>query len=354
MHTFKRYVLQNAFVDAHSDWGFNIEDLQTPEMLLQLCRECGLAGVQRKGGEVGCPSAEQWEKLINKVKTTANHDHTHHSSWSWQALFDVDPDMTTAAMMVGASYGYHVDYLEDVTGFKVLCGFEDSKEVMPGAHALWDCTLDRGDRPAPTMMHPHHFTPPAVKTRQDSRLAGEDPFNLGVNKFHDPEKQCMLAPSGEQFCAKVVCKPENVHCYCSFEGKTGEFHKVTTSDTQKIAAFMKIGPEVTLQTLRARIQAFSNNVVEDKLASLLRYQTTVIRKCEGLEPGPVSSGDDENQNKGELADRNFWAKWKANLKRMLSITGAVYGARFLVVVGCSGRCGVGIHASGAGLKSSDV
>lgn len=141
------------------------------------------------------------------MKHDVNHDHTHHSSWSWEALFEIDPDFTTAALMLGESYGYETKHLEPVNGFKIICGFveDDLGGGLGGGdggggvggvggasnahHSLWDCRLERGAgagavgtmaAPRPTMMHPKHFTPPPVKKRVDSRLKGEDPFNLGT------------------------------------------------------------------------------------------------------------------------------------------------------------------------------
>lgn len=119
----RKYVLQNTFVGAHADWAFNIEDLSSPELCVELCENCGLGAIPRSGGATGCPTASEFKDIIdNKMKTDANHDHTHHSAWTWEALFDVDPDFTTAALMLGESYGYETKHLEPVQGFKIICG----------------------------------------------------------------------------------------------------------------------------------------------------------------------------------------------------------------------------------------
>ena len=51
--------------------------------------------------------------------------------------------------MVGESYGYPVQYLEDVRGFKVKCGFESQTEVREEGGGEGVCWVFRHSKGLP-------------------------------------------------------------------------------------------------------------------------------------------------------------------------------------------------------------
>ena len=93
-------------------------------------------------------------------------------------------------------------------------------------------------------------------------------------RYHDPEKQCMLAPSGQQFCAQVVCKPDSAHCYCTFEGV-----KVSPTDTQKIVDYNHISSITSVHLLQAKVAALPKMTDAHKLDALFQYAFVIAFYC---------------------------------------------------------------------------
>lgn len=134
-------------------------------------------------------------------------------------------------------------------------------------------------------------------------MKGEDPFNLGVDIVRDPQYQCMIDPqTGRRDCATVMCHPKWTHCQCKFEGRL-----VSQKEVAKVSSFFKVDGKMSIGKLRAEIASFPK-ISGTKLDALDAYQATIIQRCKGIEPGPVSGAA---ETRPELSDRNFWARWKA-------------------------------------------
>jgi hypothetical protein len=182
-----KWVQQNTFVRAVSDFHYKIEDsyVQPHEMVTDICNKCGLSRISRlnnsqnnkherkwrvqnrasaqriqdkkllamqemqDGGghapaadttdttattststttqhaESSCPLHSEVLDVLKTLDPTENHDHTKHGNYSWKELWDLDPDMTTLAILVGREYGYTIADVEPTAGFKVRCGFSN-------------------------------------------------------------------------------------------------------------------------------------------------------------------------------------------------------------------------------------
>ena len=157
LHVLHKYVLQNTFVGAYADWRFRIEDLRDSSAAAQkLCWQCGLdtRARNRTGAPLGCPAEHEIDTASDFLPQDTNHNHSSHANFTWRELFHLDPDMTTAAIILGRLYGYAVEPLEETVGMRLECGFVDDD-----IDKAWSCTLDRSSsaarqrpKPAPQLV----------------------------------------------------------------------------------------------------------------------------------------------------------------------------------------------------------
>lgn len=96
----------------------------------------------------------------------------------------------------------------------------------------------------------------------------------------------MINPStGQRDCATIVCHPKQTHCQCKFEGRLVS----AKEEVAKVTSFFKVHGGMSIGNLRAKIAAVPK-LSGNRLDVLETYQQTLIRRCEGIEPGPVSGG----------------------------------------------------------------
>jgi hypothetical protein len=177
-----KWVLQNTFVGAYSDFSYVIDavDASPARGIGEVCLRCALEKTKRNVYDtsdphwydqqrhhnlsttqrvssiqahaenqkltirttVGCPSNEEITMISNRLSTSANHNHTRHLAHNWTDLAELDLDMTTMAIMVANVHGMNIPLVEPVDKFTVRCGFDATE---PGDSPPWSCYLDRGD-----------------------------------------------------------------------------------------------------------------------------------------------------------------------------------------------------------------
>ena len=85
-----------------------------------------------------------------------NHAHTTHAHFSWEELFQLEPDMTTAAILLGREYGFtNLPDMEPTAGLVIRCGFSNQATDAPWSphpnskptdpwmrDPKWTCVLD--------------------------------------------------------------------------------------------------------------------------------------------------------------------------------------------------------------------
>ena len=169
-----KWVLQNTFVEAYSDFRINIEKTyERPHaFVVDICIKCALLNVSRHvssssssggggggggggtpvqlarsdgvpafarkdaadaysnaeagRGEPTCPALAETMAVINGLDKHENHDHTNHAKLTWEDLYALDKDMATAAALLGREYGYtDIPTFEPTKGLVIRCGFSD-------------------------------------------------------------------------------------------------------------------------------------------------------------------------------------------------------------------------------------
>ena len=159
-HVLHKYVLQNTFVGVYADWRFRIEDVRDNNAVaVELCQRCGLHDQprNRSGSPVGCPAQHEIDVASDFLPQDTNHNHSAHANYTWRQLFYIDPDMATAAIILGNVYGYAISPVESLEGLQLRCGFVDND-----VDKAWNCRLDRSRSPNPTpkpQLHLVQFVP---------------------------------------------------------------------------------------------------------------------------------------------------------------------------------------------------
>lgn len=170
-----KWVHQNTFVAAQSDFMFKIEDVQEHPhaLIVEICRKCALLHRQRntagaaaaaagfadkKAGAPTCPSFSETMAVVAGMDAHENHNHTKHSKYTWEQLYALDKDMATAAALLAREYGYpDSPTFEPTDGMVIRCGFADqgpdevwrkkhsrlAMESGTGGPSKWMCRLDR-------------------------------------------------------------------------------------------------------------------------------------------------------------------------------------------------------------------
>ena len=179
-----KWVLQNTFVGAYSDFVFDVDHFNdnSHRAVENICKHCALHGrlrtqrnlsnpslfaeMGRKASMAwmeanqqnpsenlvgaphrsGCPTEEETAAIIDKLPSKENRNHTIHSTFVWNDLARLDKDMTTMAIIVANTHGMQIRHIEpDVEGFVVRCGFSNHNAVT----GHWTCFLDRDSKGPP-------------------------------------------------------------------------------------------------------------------------------------------------------------------------------------------------------------
>ena len=147
------------------------------------------------GSSPVCPSEEEFAAVIARTGTHANHNHTSHAEWTWQSLYQLDPDYTTATIMLARSYGYDIKRFENDDNYQIHCGFNAANGTK-----VWTCLLDRDGAPKPTGL-PRVKTRPVIHVRnvgREGRLAAriKAAKEAGQKQEAEAARQALVALGG--------------------------------------------------------------------------------------------------------------------------------------------------------------